>query len=113
MPPREWDRSERNLSRAVAGRVRIEAVLASLPPAERRVITLRDVERWSPAEVRDVLGLSEADQRALLHRARATVRHALDESLAGNERPSGVGAGGGPDRRSSHTGSKRARAATC
>jgi len=38
------------------------------------VISLRDVEGWSSAEVRDALDLSEVNQRVLLHRARGSVR---------------------------------------
>ena len=45
------------------------------------MITLRDVEGWSSEEVRNVLGLSESNQRVLLHRARAKVRQALDSYL--------------------------------
>jgi RNA polymerase sigma-70 factor (ECF subfamily) len=45
------------------------------------VITLRDVDGWSSEEVRNVLGLSESNQRVLLHRARAKVRRALDSYL--------------------------------
>jgi RNA polymerase sigma-70 factor, ECF subfamily len=66
--------------RLVTGETR--AVLASaieaLPPAQRRVISLRDVEGWSAAETCDALGLSESNQRVLLHRARAKVCAALE-----------------------------------
>jgi RNA polymerase sigma-70 factor, ECF subfamily len=58
-----------------------ECVLTSivvLPPNQREVITLRDVEGWSSAEVCAVLSLSEANQRVLLHRARSKVRQALE-----------------------------------
>jgi RNA polymerase sigma-70 factor, ECF subfamily len=49
-----------------------------LPPQQREVITLRDVDGWSSAEVREALDLSEANQRVLLHRARAKVRARLE-----------------------------------
>ena len=57
----------------------IEGVIASLPPNQRLVITLRDVQGVSAAETCDLLGLSEANQRVLLHRARCKVRTALEE----------------------------------
>ena len=56
----------------------IEDAIAALPPAQRAVITLRDVEGWSAEEVCNALTLSETNQRVLLHRARAKVRAALE-----------------------------------
>jgi RNA polymerase sigma-70 factor (ECF subfamily) len=59
----------------------VEQAIASLPPAQRAVISLRDVEGWSADEVCNALTLSETNQRVLLHRARAAVRKALEEYL--------------------------------
>ena len=42
---------------------------------------LRDVEDWSAADVRELLGLSEVNQRVLLHRGRSTVRAVLEQQL--------------------------------
>jgi RNA polymerase sigma-70 factor (ECF subfamily) len=56
----------------------VAAVLQTLPPAQREVLTLRDVEGWSGPEVCEALSLSEVNQRVLLHRARARVRSALE-----------------------------------
>ena len=52
-----------------------------LPPAQREVITLRDVEGWSSEEVRNALEISETNQRVLLHRARSKVRGAIERHL--------------------------------
>ena len=60
----------------------IEQMIETLPPAQREVITLRDVEGWDSAEVCAVLELSEGNQRVLLHRARSKVRAALEEYLS-------------------------------
>ena len=49
----------------------------TLPPAQRAVITLRDLVGVSPEEVCELLELSDGNQRVLLHRARARVRTAL------------------------------------
>jgi len=63
----------------------IEAAIATLPEQQRQVIELRDIEGWSSEEVRNVLELSETNQRVLLHRARSKVRAAL-EAYLGAER---------------------------
>src|SRR5436190_991118 len=52
-----------------------------LPPAQRAVISLRDIEGWSSEEARNALGISETNQRVLLHRARSKVRQALEDYL--------------------------------
>jgi RNA polymerase sigma-70 factor, ECF subfamily len=77
-PPRAWP-EERLISRETLEV--IEDAIESLPPAQRAVISLRDVEGWDAEEVRNALELSETNQRVLLHRARAKVRRALDGYL--------------------------------
>lgn len=59
----------------------VEAAIAGLPEMQRTVITLRDVQGWSSDGVRNVLDLSETNQRVILHRARAKVRRALEAYL--------------------------------
>jgi len=76
-PPAEWDSPEERLSTEEARRVLLEAI-AALPPRQREVIALRDISGWSAAETRNALGLSETNQRVLLHRARSKVRTALE-----------------------------------
>lgn len=78
-PPRELP-EERLL--AAETRERIAEAIESLPPTQRAVISLRDVEGWSSDEVRNALDLSEVNQRVLLHRARSRVRQALEEYLS-------------------------------
>jgi RNA polymerase sigma-70 factor (ECF subfamily) len=82
-PPEQWGRPEHKLLSAET-RARIMAAIEGLPQTQRRVITLRDVEGWSAAEVCNVLELSETHQRVLLHRARTKVRQALDDYLTGS-----------------------------
>ena len=65
---------------ALSGEVHAEVAVAvaALPDRQRIVITLRDVEGYSSEEVREILDVSAANQRVLLHRARAQVRARLE-----------------------------------
>jgi RNA polymerase sigma-70 factor, ECF subfamily len=60
----------------------VDAAIEALPPAQRAVITLNDVEGWGADEIRNALELTETNRRVLLHRARAKVRRALEEYAA-------------------------------
>ena len=54
----------------------VSAALDALPPAQRAVVLLRDVEGLDSAEICRQLGISEANLRVLLHRARTKLRDA-------------------------------------
>jgi len=54
-------------------------VIKDLPLNQLEVITLRDVEGFAPADVCELMELTDANQRVLLHRARTTVRRAIEE----------------------------------
>jgi RNA polymerase sigma-70 factor (ECF subfamily) len=76
--PEPWP-EERLL--AAETRELVDRAIEQLPPAQRAVISLRDVEGWSSEETRNALGVSETNQRVLLHRARSKVRQALEDYL--------------------------------
>jgi RNA polymerase sigma-70 factor, ECF subfamily len=76
-PPVEWESPEERLSADETRHVLLETI-AELPVRQREVIALRDISGWSAAETRNALGLSETNQRVLLHRARSKVRAALE-----------------------------------
>jgi RNA polymerase sigma-70 factor (ECF subfamily) len=83
-PPRRWaDAPDRSLLGAEA-RALVESAIAALPEKQREVITLRDVQGLGAEEVCNVLGLTETNQRVLLHRARAKVRSALERYFDGD-----------------------------
>ncbi len=77
-PPTDWgsDAEARLLGRETQ-RI-IASALESLPPAQRLVMTLRDVEGWDSDEVCAALEISPGNQRVLLHRARSKVRASLE-----------------------------------
>ncbi|MFC1642737.1 RNA polymerase sigma factor, partial [Myxococcota bacterium] len=60
----------------------LRAALTELEPKYREVLLLRDVEGLSAAEVAETLGLSVAAVKSRLHRARAMVRHEVEQVLA-------------------------------
>jgi RNA polymerase sigma-70 factor (ECF subfamily) len=80
-PPQPLDGIPEDVLLGAEARARVLEAIGELPPVQRQVITLRDVEGWSSAEVREALDLSEANQRVLLHRARSKVRARLEEYL--------------------------------
>jgi RNA polymerase sigma-70 factor (ECF subfamily) len=55
----------------------LDRALSELPPRQRQVVTMRDVCGMTAEEVCATLGISAANQRVLLHRARAVLRTAL------------------------------------
>lgn len=57
----------------------VEAVIETLPPAQRAVLILRGQQELDASEVCALLDISEGNMRVLLHRARLTVRNALDQ----------------------------------
>lgn len=77
------DPAEEVLARELAAR--IEQAIDALPPRQREVIVLRDVEGWSAEDVCNAMGISETNQRVLLHRARGKVRRDLRWYLTEDE----------------------------
>lgn len=80
-PPARWSDipDERVLVQATFERV--SALAEQLSEHQRRVFILRDIEGYTPAEVCEMLELSEVNQRVLLHRARSRIRSALEGEL--------------------------------
>jgi len=80
-PPADWgsDAETRLLGRE-AQEV-IASAMDTRPPAQRLVMTLRDLEGWDSTEVRTALEISPGNQRVMLHRARSKVRASLERYL--------------------------------
>jgi RNA polymerase sigma-70 factor (ECF subfamily) len=79
-PPEPWP-EDALLAQETLDQVR--AAIAKLPPRQQEVILLRDVEGWEPEEVAEALGVSDGNQRVLLHRARSKVRADVERYLTG------------------------------
>lgn len=77
-PPKSWGRDAEQLLLARETSAVIQKAIDDLPSNQRLVITLRDVEGWTPPEVCNLLAISDTNQRVLLHRARAKVRRAFE-----------------------------------
>lgn len=82
--PRAWSDSPE--ASILSGEVRgmLHRAVVALPAAQQRVVVLRDIEGWSADEVCVLLGLSQANQRVLLHRGRAKLRRALERYMEGS-----------------------------
>lgn len=58
-----------------------QETIDALPEAQRAVVVMRDLQGMTPAEVCDALEVSEGNQRVLLHRARTTIRAAIERAM--------------------------------
>ncbi|XXX78215.1 RNA polymerase sigma factor [Sorangium sp. So ce134] len=81
-PPVPWTEQspEGLLLRKEIGVV-LQREIEALVPGQRAVVLLRDVEGCPSDEVCEILGISEANQRVLLHRGRSRLRAALERYL--------------------------------
>jgi RNA polymerase sigma-70 factor (ECF subfamily) len=81
-PPDSWEGIPEERLLSAETRAVVDDAIARLPEMQRAVITLRDVQGFTGEEARELLGLTEANQRVLLHRARSKVRARLEEYLS-------------------------------
>lgn len=79
LPLTEQDDAPTPEAEALASETRryLAAALKYLPDRQRVVVTLRDVEGYSSDEVCEILDISSANQRVLLHRGRAALQKRL------------------------------------
>jgi RNA polymerase sigma-70 factor (ECF subfamily) len=80
-PPEPWvEESDERLDAAV-WLPAIKSALDNLPPRQRQVVILRDLEGLSHDEACSVLGISTGNQRLLLHRGRSRLRELLEAEM--------------------------------
>lgn len=78
--PEPWEEQPAERLEAAEALATVRRAIAALPDRQRAVVTLRDIDGWTAAEVCDLLEVSEANQRVLLHRGRGRVRQALEDA---------------------------------
>jgi DNA-directed RNA polymerase specialized sigma24 family protein len=59
--------------------------VAQLPPGQREVLVLRDIEGVPAQETCNMLAIGDTNQRVLLHRARSRVRKAVEDYFHATE----------------------------
>jgi RNA polymerase sigma-70 factor (ECF subfamily) len=84
-PPHRWDLLPEDELGVAELRAAFETALDALPARQRAVMTARDVLGLDAEEVGALYGLSEGNQRVLLHRARSRVRTAVEEFVSGSD----------------------------
>ena len=72
-----WDAAPESVVLSKEILFQVDRALSALPPRQRQVVTMRDVCGMSTEEVCAALDITPANQRVLLHRARAILRTAL------------------------------------
>jgi RNA polymerase sigma-70 factor (ECF subfamily) len=85
-PPEQWVEDLEDRIGAEALRGQILAALAQMPERQRAVVMLRDVDGLRSDEVCQVLDLTPANERVLLHRGRSRLRQALEDEVRAVER---------------------------
>lgn len=87
-PPQPWE--ELTPERRASARellAHMSGALGKLPGMQRAVIILRDVEGCDAREACNILGISETNQRVLLHRGRAKLRSDMERLMTPPDPP--------------------------
>ena len=80
--PSMWDEeTPEKLLLSKESQALIQQAISALPPVQRQVITMRDIDEMDSKEVCNVLEITETNQRVLLHRARTRVRKIIEQQL--------------------------------
>jgi RNA polymerase sigma-70 factor (ECF subfamily) len=72
-----WDTAPESAVLAREALLELDRAVSALPQRQRQVVTMRDIGGMCAEEVCAALGITAANQRVLLHRARAVLRAAL------------------------------------
>jgi RNA polymerase sigma-70 factor (ECF subfamily) len=75
--PSPWDDTPESAVLSREALFELDRAISELPQRQSQVVTMRDIGGMSAEEVCAALGITPANQRVLLHRARAALRTAL------------------------------------
>jgi RNA polymerase sigma-70 factor (ECF subfamily) len=83
VPPEPW--TDQVDDKVIAAKISALLLTAidDLPPRQREVVTLRDVQGISGEEVCAILDISQANQRVLLHRGHGRLRQVVESQFGG------------------------------
>ena len=81
-PPQPWSAGPEGTALDRETMAVLRCAFDRLPHAQRVVVALRDVHGWPSPDVCTALGISEANQRVLLHRGRSRLRAVLERYFA-------------------------------
>jgi len=79
VPPKRWGDDPEQWVTSKETLDFLSGALDLLPPIQRQVVELRDIQEWTADEVCAALDITEANQRVLLHRGRSKLRGALEK----------------------------------
>jgi len=86
IPPQQWSAGPEGTALDRETIAVLRRGLEDLPRAQQLVVALRDVHGWPSADVCAALGVSQANQRVLLHRGRSRLRGVLEKYFADHGR---------------------------
>jgi RNA polymerase sigma-70 factor (ECF subfamily) len=86
--PRPWNASPESQLLTSETMTALYKAVDLLPEAQRLVLTLRDINGYTPEEVCNILSITETNQRVLLHRARSKVRGIVDDHYSNSGKAS-------------------------
>jgi RNA polymerase sigma-70 factor (ECF subfamily) len=85
----DFSQSPEEMLRDARTREALEEAIAALPPALRAAFLMRDVEGLNTAQAAEALGITEANLKVRLHRARLALRERLSAHVAARGRGRG------------------------
>lgn len=81
-PPTPWPDLAADVTHDAQLAATIRRAIEDLPPMQRAVVTLRDIDGLSGRQACAILSITEANQRVLLHRGREQLRNVITRAVS-------------------------------